>query len=90
MKSGNFGKSILLKYRLLNRMVLFFLTVAVVTFYSLPTVFAQEGQEQQEVSQEEVEKYTEVKKAAKKEKVAKAVKDIIATQNWKMDWYSRI
>jgi hypothetical protein len=75
MKSGNFGKSILLKYRLLNRMVLFFLTVAVVTFYSLPTVFAQEGQEQQEVSQEEVEKYTEVKKAAKKEKVAKAVKE---------------
>jgi hypothetical protein len=56
-------------------MVLFFLTVAVVTFYSLPTVFAQEGQEQQEVSQEEVEKYTEVKKAAKKEKVAKAVKE---------------
>jgi hypothetical protein len=75
MKSGNFGKSNLLKYRWLNRMVLFFLTVAVVAFYSLPAAVAQEGQEQQEVSQEEVEKYKEVKKAAKKEKVAKAVKE---------------
>ena len=71
MKSGNFEKSTLLKYRLLSS---FLLAVAVVTFYSLPAAVAQEGQEQQEVSQEEVEKYKEAKKAAKKEKVEKAVK----------------
>jgi hypothetical protein len=75
MKSGNFGKSILLKYRLLNRMVLFLLMVAVVTSYSLPAAVAQEEQEQQEVSQEAVEKYKEVKKAVKKEKVEKAVQE---------------
>ena len=46
-----------------------------VTFYSLPVAVAQEGQEQQEVSKEEVEKYKEVKKAAKKERIEKAVQE---------------
>ena len=71
MKSGNFEKSTLLKYRLLSS---FLLAVAVVTFYSLPAAVAQEGQEQQEVSQKEVEKYKETKKAAKKERIEKVVK----------------
>ena len=73
MKSGIFGKSTLLKYRLLSSFLLFLLSVAVITFYGLPVAVAQEGQVQQDVSNEEVEKYKEVKKVAKKEKVAKAV-----------------
>jgi hypothetical protein len=74
MKSGNFGKSSLLKYRLLNRMVPFFLSVAVVTLYSLPAV-AQEKQEQQDVSHEQIEEFKEVKKAAKDKRIEKAVKE---------------
>ncbi len=73
MKSGNFGKSTLLKYRLLNRIILFFLSVAVVTLYSLPAV-AQERQEQQEVSKEEIEKHEAIKKAVKKQQVEKVIK----------------
>ena len=75
MKSENFGKSSLLKYRLLSSFLFFFLSVAVVTFYSLPAAVAQEAQEQQEVSKEEVDKYKEIKKAAKKEKIEKAVQE---------------
>lgn len=75
MKSINFGKRTLLKYRFLSNFLLIFLSVAMATFFSLPTAVAQEGQKQQEVSQEEVEKYKEVKKAAKKEKVEKAVQE---------------
>ncbi len=75
MKSINFGKSTLLEYRLLSSLLLFFLSVAVVTFFSLPAVVAKEGQEQQDVSKEEIGKYKEIKKAAKKEKVEKAAKE---------------
>ena len=75
MKSGIFGKSTLLKYRLLSSFLLFLLSVAVITFYGLPVAVAQEGQEQQDVSKEEVEKYKEIKKAVKKEKVEKAVQE---------------
>ena len=75
MESGIFEKSTLLKYRLLSTFLLFFLSVAVITYLSLPVAAAQEKQEQQDVSKEEVEKYKEVKKAAKKEKVAKAVQE---------------
>ena len=74
MKSINLGKSLLLKYRLLSDLFFIFLLVAVVTFYSLPVAVAQEKQEQQDVSKEEVEKYKEVKKAAKKEKVETVAK----------------
>ncbi len=73
MKSGNFGKSTLLKYRFLNRIVLFFLLVAVVTLYSLPAV-AQEKQEQQEVSKEAIENFRETKKAAQRAQVDKIIK----------------
>ncbi|MBW1753669.1 MAG: hypothetical protein JRJ46_11365 [Deltaproteobacteria bacterium] len=74
MKSINVGKSTLLKFRLLSNFLKIFLSVAVVTFYSLPAAVAQEKQEQYDVSKEEVEKYKEVKKAAKKEKVETAAK----------------
>jgi hypothetical protein len=74
-KKLDLGKSALLKYRLLSSFPFFFLSVAVVTFYSLPAAVAQEGQEQQEVSKEEIEKYKETKKAAKEEKVEKAVQE---------------
>jgi hypothetical protein len=50
MKAINFGKNTLLKYRLLSNFIFIFLSVAVVTFYSLPAAVAQEKQEQQEVS----------------------------------------
>jgi hypothetical protein len=75
MKSANFGKSTLLKYRLLSSFLFFFLSVAVVTFYSLPVAVAQEGQEQQEVSKGEIEKYKDTKKAAKEERIEKAVQE---------------
>jgi len=78
MKSENFGKSTLLKYRLLNRIVLFFLSVAVVTLYSLPAAMAQEKQEvsKEEIEKykEEIEKYEDIKKAAHKEQVGKLIK----------------
>jgi hypothetical protein len=74
MKSINFGKSALLKYKLLSRFFFIFLSVAAVTFYSLPAA-AQEKQEQQDVSKEEIEKYKEIKKAAKNEKIEKAHKE---------------
>jgi len=75
MKTINFGKSTLLKCRLLSNFLFFFLSFAAVTFYSLPATVAQEKQEQQRVSKEEIEKYKEIKKAAKKEKVEKAAKE---------------
>ena len=75
MNSVIFGKSTLLKYRLLNSSLFFFLSVAAATFFSLPASVAQEKQEQQDVSKEGVEKYKEIKKAAKKEKVEKAVQE---------------
>jgi hypothetical protein len=74
MKTINFGKSSLLKYRLLGNFMCIFLAVAVVTFYSLPASVAQEKQEQQDVSKEEIENYKEIKKAAKTEKVETAAK----------------
>lgn len=46
-----------------------------VTFIGLPKAVAQEKQEQQDVSKEEIEKYKEIKKAAKKEKVEKAIQE---------------
>jgi arylsulfatase len=50
------GKGTFRKFRLLSSLLLIFLLVAVVTFCSLPVAVAQEGEEQQEVSKEEVEK----------------------------------
>jgi len=75
MKSANFGKSTFTKIRLFNSFLFFFLSVAVVTFYSLPVAVAQEGQEQQEVSKGEIEKYKDTKKAAKEERIEKAVQE---------------
>jgi hypothetical protein len=45
MKSENFDKIALLKYKLLSNFLFIFLSVAVVTFYSLPAAVAQEKQE---------------------------------------------
>jgi cell division protein FtsB len=73
-KSRAFGKAPYKKYVLLGNFLLILLSVAVVTFYNLPAAVAQEKQEQQDVSKEEIEKYKEIKKAAKKEKVEKAAK----------------
>jgi len=75
MTSKNFGKSISIKYRTLRKFLLIFLSVAVVTGSSLTAAVAQESQDPQEVAQKEIQKYEEVKKAAKKEKVEKAVKE---------------
>ena len=72
MKFINVEKSTLLKNRLLSNFLFIFLAVAVVTFYSPPAAVAQE---QQDVSNEDIEKYKEIKKAAKKATVEKAVKE---------------
>jgi hypothetical protein len=56
-KSRMFGKAPCVKYVLLSNFFLIFLSVAVITFYSLPAAVAQEKQEQQDVSEEIVEKY---------------------------------
>jgi hypothetical protein len=75
MISINFGKRALLKYRFLSNFLFILLSVAVVTFFTLPVAVAQEREEQQEVSKEEIEKYKEVNKAAKEKKVEKAVQE---------------
>ena len=46
MKSINFGKNTLLKYRLSSNFILIFLFAAVVTFCGLPSTVAQEKKEQ--------------------------------------------
>jgi len=75
MKSGNFGKRTVLKYRLQRSFLFIFLSIAVVTFIGLPKAVAQESQDPQDVSKEEIEKYKEITKAAKKEKVEKAANE---------------
>jgi len=47
----------------------FFFAVAVVTFLTLPAAVAQEGMEQQSVSQGEIENFKDVKKAARNQRV---------------------
>lgn len=73
MESRNLEKMILLKYRFLSSFPYFFLLVTVITLYSLPAAVAREVKERQEISKEEIEKYEEIKKAATKEKIEKAV-----------------
>jgi len=75
MKAINFGKSTLLKCRLPGNFLFILLSVVVVTFYSLPATVAQEKQASKDVSKEEIEKYKEIKKAAKKKKIEKGVKE---------------
>jgi hypothetical protein len=75
MKSGNFGKSTSPRRRLLSGFLLLFVSVAVVTFCGLPAAIAEQGEEQQDVSKEEIEKYQEIQKAAKKAKVEEAVEE---------------
>jgi len=73
MISGDFGKSISPRHWTPIRLGLCLLMVTVVTFLSLPLAVAQEGQDQSEVSQEEIDKYKETKKAAKEERIEVAV-----------------
>jgi hypothetical protein len=75
MKSVDFGKTALLKHRLLSNFLFIFLWVAVVSCFTLTAAVAQEKQDPQSVSKEEIEKYEEVKKAAKNEKIEKAVQE---------------
>jgi hypothetical protein len=69
MKSGKFGK----RTGSLSNLLFMLLSVAVATILGLPAAVAQEEQEQQEVPQEEIQKYEEVKKAAKKDRIDQAV-----------------
>ena len=75
MKSENLGRITVLQCMLLSKFQLIFLSMAVVILFNQSASVAQETQAPQDVSQEEVEKYEEVKKAAKKEKVEKAVQE---------------
>ncbi len=60
------------RYRLQSS---FFFAVAVVTFLSLPEAVAQEGMEQQTVSQEVIENFKEVQKAAREKRIEEAVQE---------------
>jgi len=63
------------RHRLLCSLYLFFLSVAVIAFCSLPAAAAQEKQDPKGVSKEEIEEYEETQRAAKKGKIEKAVKE---------------
>ncbi len=73
MESGNFGKSTLRRYTLPSDFFLVLLSVSVITILGLPAALAQEEQEPQEASQQEIEKYEELKKAATKERIDQVV-----------------
>ena len=76
MLSGMFGKSILLKCRLLSNFLFIFLTAAVAIFICLPAVaVAQEKPDSVGVTQEEKDKYKELKKAVREEKIEEAVQE---------------
>ncbi len=75
MKSRNFETSTLLRHSLLSNFLFMFLSAAAVTIFGLPAAVAQERRDPQEVSQEEIEKYRELKEAEKKEKVETAVQE---------------
>ena len=73
MISRMFLRSKLLKYKLLKQFMNILLLVGVITLLSLPTLaVAQEKPDTVKVSQEQLDKYNEVKKAAQEEKVEKA------------------
>ena len=72
-KKGKVNDSKPLRYRLLCYFLFVLLSFAVVTHLGLPAANAQEEQEQQEVSHEQVENYKEAKRAAKEERIEKAV-----------------
>ncbi len=73
MKSGKFEKSALRRYTLPSDFFLVLLSVSVITILGLPAAFAQEEQEPQETSPQEIEKYEELKKAAQKERIDQAL-----------------
>jgi len=73
MESGNFGKSTLRRYTLPSNFFLVLLSVSVITILGLSAALAQEEQEPREASPQEIEKYEELKKAAKKERIDQAV-----------------
>ena len=64
-----------LNFRSLSNLIFIFLWVAGFPFFSLPAALDQEREDPQEISQEEIEKYEEMKKAAKKERIEKAVEE---------------
>ena len=74
MISRMFLKSKLLNYKLLKQFMNILLSVGVITLLSLPTLaVAQEKPDTVKVSQEQLDKYNEIKEAAQVEKVEKAV-----------------
>lgn len=76
MKSGIFERSTLLKCRLLSNFLFMFLTAAVAIFICLPAVaVAQVKPDSVGVTQEEKDKYKELKKAVREEKIEKAVQE---------------
>lgn len=73
MKSRNLGKGTSLIYKLLSRSVFILLPVAVVTSSGLPVAVAQDRPDSLSVSQEEIEKYKEAKKAASDKRIEENV-----------------
>ena len=73
MKSENSKMDISLEGMFFRKFLLIVLSVAVVNYFSFSVDAAQANEDPQNVSSEDIEKYKEVKKAAKKEKIEKAV-----------------
>ncbi len=73
MKSRKFGKNTSLKDRSRSNHLFILLSVSVITILGLPAALAQEEQEPQETSPQEIEKYEELKKAAQKERIDQVV-----------------
>jgi hypothetical protein len=75
MNFGYHRNNMTIKRKLLKNLSAIFLSFVFITVFNLPAAVAQEKPEQQAVSQEELEKYKEIKKEVKKEKIEKAVKE---------------
>jgi len=75
MKSEDIGKSAALGRRLPSGLSFFSLSVALIIFVSLPAAVALEGQDPCDVSKGEIERYKEIKKAAKGQRIEEAVQE---------------
>ena len=69
MQPGRFRQSTVRKLMFMGNFLILFFAVAVVIFFSLPVAVAQEGMEQQTVSQGEIERLEEVKKATRERRI---------------------
>jgi hypothetical protein len=75
LRPAKSGRVIVIKHACIKKFLTLLFAIALATFFGLPAAVAQEGIEQQTVSQGDIERLTDVKKAARKQRV----EDNIAT-----------